>query len=133
MKEQLINFDTAKLAKEKGFNEECFYHYDTLGKLHEPYSENGSSTDTQFRVDLTDLLENFNRTNEISASNQSLLQKWLREEHNIEVYTRSTYKSFDKTKYYTTFVHPIGCLDNYDNTYEEALERGLQQALKLIN
>ena len=60
MKEQLISFETAKLAKEKGFNRQCFYYYDKTEKLIEPYEENGSSTDVEFRVNLTDLLDNYN-------------------------------------------------------------------------
>ena len=88
MKEQLISFDTAKLAKEGGFNIPCFYYYED-NNLKEPYLENGSSTDVDFRVDLTDLLENMNNKHLsgdfVSAPTQSLLQKWLREVRNIHI------------------------------------------------
>jgi hypothetical protein len=61
---------------------------------------------------------------------QSLLQKWLREKHDIEIYVRSSVDLYNK-KYWTTFL-PNGCLENKNNTYEEALEFGLQKGLKLI-
>ena len=56
----IIPFETSKLLKEKGYNNPCFYFYNKTGKLLDPYLENGSSTDVEFRVDLTDLLENYN-------------------------------------------------------------------------
>lgn len=94
MEDQLISFETAKLAKEKGFEEYCFSYYNLKGEIKHNYSENGSSTDVDFRVDLEDLLDNFNRgiPNTYSAPTQSLLQKWLREVHkiHIEIFRRCT-------------------------------------------
>lgn len=107
MEDQLISFETAKLAKEKGY-------------LYE-------------------------------MSTQSLLQKWLREEHKLEVLVSfspdwkwndedeclcvnmgyrvdwgfvGVYKKYEKESY---------PLERYGfKSYEEALEIGLQEALKLI-
>jgi len=77
---------------------------------------------------------------------QSLLQKWLREVHNIYVESYHDLTS-DGTKiqFYTSWgflqqkdkngnQNVNGWYDEYDNwkTYEEALEKGLQEALKLI-
>ena len=138
MKEQLINFKTAKLAKEKGFNIQCFYYYDKIEKLIEPYEENGSSTDVEFRVNLTDLLDNYNEgyRENYSASTQSLLQKWLREKHHLIIIIAYQYEH-DSTSYsYWIYKEnnslPINQWVNDLNTYEEALELGLQEALKLI-
>lgn len=67
--DELISFETAKLAKEKGFNAKC-YHYYQRGELQ----SDGC----------------FNRHNKgvdsiCSAPTQSLLQRWLREEKGIIV------------------------------------------------
>ena len=67
-------------------------------------------------------------------TSQSLLAKWLREEHNIIVLV--DYEGIDG--YYYKFYSYKEGNKNYDasdknyNTYEEAYEIGLQEALKLI-
>ena len=128
MEEQLISFETAKLAKEKDFNVSCFSYYDLKGNINHNYIENGSSTDVEFRVDLEDLLDNFNRgiPNIYSAPTQSLLQKWLREKYGIFV-------SVDVNYCYKIYNNDELHKESADyNNYEEALEKGLQEALKLI-
>jgi len=102
MKEAVVSFTTAKLAKEKGFN------IRTVTNLRKP--------------------------------TQSLLQKWLREEHNIHVSAFPvfsnrffpTIRKFYKDKEYDTFLGSPYPPKYSKNTYEEALECGLQEALKLI-
>jgi hypothetical protein len=108
MKEQLITFETAKLAKEKGFM--------VVHKL----------------------------------PTQSLLQKWLREKHNLNIKVDDFLNSdldvvwdfeivrigtdLDERGNYIALV-PYSMDANTDRdfkTYEEALEKGLQEALKLI-
>jgi len=88
MKDELISFKTAKLAKEKGFEIECLHYYKD-GKLLEPYLENGSSTDVDFRVDLEDLFENHNYkhlcSNYYTAPTQSLLQRYIRETRGVHI------------------------------------------------
>ena len=44
VKEQYVSFETAKLAKEKGFNEHCNHYYDSDRKLnyHDQYISNSS-------------------------------------------------------------------------------------------
>jgi len=65
MEESTVSFETAKLDKEKGFNQGRFNYpkYDEEGNVH---------------------FIGFNKG--YSAPTQSLLQKWLREKHNIECY-----------------------------------------------
>ena len=61
-----------------------------------------------------------------SAPTQALLQRWLREEYNIDIFIESGYCYIiqnEKTKIIETFLFP---------TYEEALEEGLLSALKMI-
>lgn len=68
------------------------------------------------------------------------LQKWLREKHNLNIYIDTTpaFDKFQPSKYratvkvafqpfkWTTAFYYLG------DTYEESLEKGLQEALKLI-
>jgi hypothetical protein len=116
MEEQLIKFDTAKLAKEKGFDcKSNFYNWYGSDKI---------------------LNQMYDLENIILAPTQSLLQKWLREKHKIlveathftaEYFTYNLYKRDN-----IIYILKLGGLDNICNTYEEALEKGLQEALKLI-
>ena len=120
MEEQLISFETAKLAFEKGFP-----HKDST--THEAYHVNGE-LGSIFKSD---------KPYTILAPTQSLLQKWLRKEYDIFVETR-TYINNGLFKHmfvvkttidYEFEVRDIG--ENYPSI-EEALEQGLQEALKLI-
>ncbi len=136
MNDAFISFETAKLAKEKGFNEETLHYY-YKDELQSPYVENGSSTDVEFRVDLEDLYDYHNNEylkERYSAPTQSLLQKWLREEYNINI-GMVYYSLIDSTStrnYWTWRVHYTQNAYGNKPTYEEALEEALQEALKLI-
>ena len=120
MKEQLISFETAKLAKEKGFTY-AYEFYDKEGNI-EDFGMVGGWTDC--------CDENY------AAPTQSLLAKWLREEHNIHVTSQIGNLDFINTYHYeirhidkNKFTCKVKV--NY-KTYEEAYEIGLQEALKLI-
>lgn len=129
MKEQLITLKTAKLAKEKGFKEYCRRIYvlseqkqnDKIGKIHyrtETYFSNSNYTNEEF----------------VSAPTQSLLQKWLREKHEIYVNIKA-FNSNESIMFfcdYYDFKNLTIEAVTHQNNYEEALEKGLQEALKLI-
>jgi hypothetical protein len=139
MKDELIRFETAKLAKEKGFTNifsefesVCMYHVDFLGN-----------------IDMYDELQGNEKIADFLAPTQSLLQRWLREEHNIHLTAIPTHDNvlfLSKTVHYYYIIgfvndkHGWGVNQSYygnlDNglftTYEEALEQGLIEALKLI-
>lgn len=158
MEETLISFEAAKLAKEVGFDWKCYSYYDNNGKLYDNYLENGSSTDTDFRVDLKDLLENWNQKNMqvaianfhnfkptysyvYSAPTQSLLQKFLRDVHKIHIEIslghdeNNIWYNFNLFKIEFGYKYdPINLEKEFSgsNSYEEALEIGLQESLKLI-
>jgi hypothetical protein len=122
MQEQLITLETAKLAKKKGFG---------LPFDKSKYQLYYSTNDVDMIILYSSKSERvLSKPHVIKTCTQSILQKWLREVHNIEVYARSSVDLYNK-KYWTTFL-PNGCLENKNNTYEEALEVGLQEALKLI-
>ena len=109
MDEQLISFETAKLAKEKG----CDLENCTCGGYPDCICSD-------------------------KRISQSLLAKWLREKHEIYVTPRESY-AFDQTLEFVCSVNNIfvnhGNNDepvNRFKTYEESYEIGLQEALKLI-
>jgi len=113
MEEQLINFGTAKLAKEKGFNILTDMFFTIKGDKY-----------------LIRYLDKVASPTGIACPSQSLLQKWLREVHKIHMYIELTIKGFG----IDMFSEPKGrCnIRKYYKTYEEALEESLQEALKLI-
>ena len=133
MEEKLINLDTAKLAKEKGLT------YDDVGQSFRGNGEFTYSNSEYF----------------YPAPTQALLQKWLREIHNIYItihrevlgsdewgYSYNIeYLPKDKSNvkrrckefiYIESFYESIGSYTGAWDTYEEAFERGLFKALKLI-
>lgn len=120
MIEHLINFDTAKLAKQKGFNITNKNSYDENTGLMLPLEQYGHC----YALEGT-----------CPAPTQSLLQKWLRENHNVEVMTKSWKEGCSIVYLYSA--HKIGEQSSYMNknnfkTFEEALDQGLFEALKLI-
>ena len=131
MNEQLISFETAKLAKEKGFNITCKYFYKEkyinaieYEVVHDGHLEANWN-------------ENFKYSPaECSAPTQSLLQKWLRENYKIIV----SINVMSDLNYYSLLIDinenkldlKNQSKNRWFNTYEEALEDGLQEALKLI-
>ena len=180
MKEQLINFETAKLAKEKGFNaptpfiyicsgrgkekthflQDYFVFYKSFLDLHTTTSSNrndlkdvernGSWDNSITTFTLEDYHKSYNPFADdykVLAPTQSLLQCWLREVHNIYVESYHDLTS-DGTKiqFYTSWGflqqkdkngnrNVNGWYDEYNDwkTYEEALEIGLQEGLKLLS
>lgn len=111
MEEQLISFETAKLAKEVGFPQYREGVYYTKDKEHCLVGWG------------------FDNIREYSAPTQSLLQKWLREVHNIDVYCIPWV--YENKRVYDFFINYEGESRAY-SSYEKALEIGLQEALKLI-
>jgi len=133
MKEQLITFETAKLAKEKGFNELVKTLYISDNDVVKSAKANNSGRTNSNYIEREDYKV-------YSAPTQSLLQKWLREEHNIHIdLTTDLYDDLETMCFrgfailkMKKFKNPL--YESYDvfKTYEEALEVGLQEALKLI-
>jgi hypothetical protein len=126
MKEELITFETAKLAKEKGFDLEVRDYY------HPNYG----------LTDISDELCNMNGSNwakgYYSAPTQSLLQKWLREEHNvdisIDVLFADSYGVFihkNRNQIGNVIIIKVTSENHITGVFENTLEVGLQKALKL--
>jgi hypothetical protein len=120
---------TAKLAKEKDFHEDTFDSYPI-----EYYGELNSNRDLDDWNDCDDYY---------AAPTQSLLQKWLREKYNIEVLpypiqflkNGNEIESLKLTYHYKIIIKGITQHVNLNfesESYEEALEIGLQHGLRLI-
>ncbi len=123
MEEKLITFETAKLAKENGFDV-----IQTYGQASSLYNNDGKHT---YYMNYGFMYSGLNE-GYISAPTQSFLQKWLRENFEIIVLVEYIYDD-EKNWYYTFPSNPRELSeDEYFDTYEEALESGLQEALKLI-
>jgi len=109
MTEQLISFDTAVLAKRKGLSIKTEMTYEYGGHIvHKSWLPVKSNPF-------------------LPCCTQSLLQKWLRETHDIKLCVSWT----DNDKYLFEINHKQDGMSGFD-TYEEALEDGLVYALQLI-
>lgn len=141
MQEQIIVFDTAKLAKEKGFrNVDFTMHFYTKhnSKMFGVDEHGRAYTIKNIYKKLYTCGEHttLNTKNVIEAPTQSLLQKWLREVHGIVVTVSHWTKQPVNSEIWKN------CFDyNFQDddhgttphkTYEEALEEGLKAGLKLI-
>ena len=90
MKDQIISFETAVAAKEIGFDVPVMWFYNLSSKL--TYDTNWPTLENNYN-------ENFTYHNaECSAPTQSLLQKYLREEYNIQIVIEYAGKYFVKYK-----------------------------------
>lgn len=137
MNEELISFETARLAKAIGFNEDCKYGFYMNSKTGQH-----------------DLVHDNNINQWLSEVGYSVptklqLQKWLRETYNIHVYALC---NFFHQSPLLGYIYQLDRFDEYNihiasydtdqfarlgktivfNSYEEALEAGLYKGLKLI-
>lgn len=121
MQEALITFETAKLAKEKGFGKTLEHIYPNSYKIV------GINQYVKVLNSQNNTIDNF-----ISAPSQSQLQKWLREVHNLHLIIVSVMNS---DEYEVSIVkqpgHVLTSIDDRD-TYENILEKALKTALNLI-
>lgn len=128
MKEEFVTLETARLLKERGFNEAVFTFYES--KCAEGDLELFESYEA----------ENFNANIDyLSAPTQPIAQKWLREAKNlhITIIRNACGYGYDICKADNGTHITDGIFDGPNDggqwdTYEEALEVGIQEALKLI-
>lgn len=154
MEEQLVSFETAKLAKEKGFDYKTSYGYHNDEELTEHsilQNQGDYMWSDELETEIYYIEEyspnckawDWNRSNYYtSAPTQSLLQKWLREKHELFITIESMWD-------YTTNCHatvstmrtdlkqqPVCNIIFFETKdcveYEPVLEEALYEALKLI-
>ena len=109
MTEELVTLETAKLLKEKGFLQRRYFI--NVSTLHNCYKY-------------------------LSVPPQSVVQRWLRETKDLHIEISYMYENY--------WIYDILTIPNHDlvglsdrpiihyKSYEEALEAGIQEALKLI-
>ena len=106
-----IQYITAKLAKEKGFDEICLFGYTyQTNKLIKMINKNSE-----------DIL--------ISSPTQCELQTWLRNKHNIIVYIDFKQGEYP---YYHIITKDDEIVSNVFDNWEDALEMGLRCGISLI-
>ena len=136
MEEHKISIETAKLAKEKGFNLTVTSYYSGLNIYLDEVRFNYNDKT------IGDSPMHKRNAGLYSAPTQSLLQKWLREVYNIQLCLVPIYGGNKiqgkQTGWLCYTPHndedfnglPSISVSHY--SYEDALEAGLQEALKLI-
>ena len=131
MEEQLVSFEAARLAKEKGckldlYSDDEWHYVDEEGDLfwcnHDPRSS-------------------YPNAERVVKCSQSLLQRWLREEHSLYVMLEET-ETLSLESGIGFYYKIIKVKDRehlrldysmyFYKTYEEALEAGLKEGLRLI-
>ena len=139
MEEELITLQTAKLAKEKGFDFRCEKAY---FETKEHILETRRDSEITFPYKPPRILKR-NYGDEFTifiaeAPTQSLLQKWLRVNHKIDITIMivgdSGYEYYiHKNRKVITNNTVFPCSpEELKNLYEKTLELVLQEALKLI-
>ncbi len=125
MKDEIIKYETAVLAKEKGFDifENSSNLFTTQYRIYHNNGEIGIGSPQWIRE--TDVKGDFYEL--YPTPTQSLLQKWLREIHNINVYCMPC--EYDESLWYHNIASNFKV---FTGTYESALEVGLFEGLKLI-
>jgi len=132
MEEKIVSFNVAYLAEKKGFDAKCNFIYFL------PHPERAKKQGIKENIwvlipSSSDLISG------TPAPSQSLLQKWLREEHNIEVGIIRNRTKLDEL--YMWYIEVYDDNENFINehtssfnfkTYELAFEIGLFEALNLI-
>lgn len=128
MNEQLISFETAKLAKEKGFTKEngCACRDGWVCYL-QSFTGQVYTTNPDEMV-----MDHLGNSHLIERPTQSLLQKWFREVHNIFLYIVKDDEENISYLINEEYYYDTGPWNGNFNTYEEALEAGLQEAFKHI-
>lgn len=144
MEDQLVTFKVANLAKEKGFDEVCIDTFSSEGKEQDRYNlsmeEGMSSSEIRQEFEVTNtMLENIVKLNHppipyIARPSQSLLQKWLREKHNVHVdmYRNSMGWQCSLDDAVSGTHLELVTDEEENNTYEDCLELGLIASLNKI-
>lgn len=147
MKDELVGFEVAKLAEEKGFDIPC------RNSVSAQYRKNIQSSldftgEEFFTIDHCIAARNNTDWKHYLVPTQSLLQRWLREVHDIHVYVNFNHdiinsyrvriiKQTSKVRWWSKneIVTKWETIYDYRDSklnYERVFEKGLLEALKLI-
>lgn len=138
MQDEIVKYATARLAKAKGFDENCNLFYDKKTVLYGHPENMGCNSLSEFPIFCC------------SAPTQTLLQRWLRENHRIECSAAVNFYNKSKKLGYYYSIDRFNSVDIHDgkdydfdqlnligdkqayNTFEDALEIAIVLSLKLI-
>lgn len=137
MRDEIVTYEVAKLAKEKGFPQDIDRW---VADLHSATNSNYYNHKGELNGDCIEIIKCKIQKEEIpkefelvAAPTQSLLQRWLREEKKVHIEIYPVFPSSDKVKYGRWIVAdaitksiPI----EYFDTYEQSLEDALRYALE---
>ena len=138
MTEQLISFETAKLAKKKGFNIHNDYFYCEeygLCQLGEETLHIFNHPKTNESKVIYDVNSEFEEGERFSAPTQFLLQKWLREKHKLHPHAvphKDHAADLNDPIVFRLVIYGRYAEGKEYKNYEECLEVALLSALKLI-
>lgn len=136
MKEDYVSFETARLLKEKGFNETCYACYEYFSSSVTMYS--GWSFEYKGEVV-------HNSNNVIKCPTHQMAMKWLREIHHLHINVGfgNDYKGeflymgdiYDLTNdaihaKYKPIIEADDYLSDNPKTYEEAVEAAIKYSLE---
>ena len=117
--EAYVSFETAKLLKEKGFDEPCHYFY---------------------KPDSSDLYYGTEQINSqigrfYNAPTQQMAMRWLREVHKIYIDISPTYSEVEKTIHFIWQIFDsnyddIGDCEIFYSKYEKAVEDAIKYCLE---
>lgn len=131
--EDYVSFETAKLLKEKGFDEKCQMCWDEITKTMESADKYATNSE---------LLATY-----ISAPTLQMATKWLREVHHLFIgceprlsftdfywITANIYRVRKKSSlYHTEDVDDYHCVASCDShSYEDACERAIKYCLEKL-
>lgn len=123
-KEAYVSFETAKLLKKKGFDENTLMVYMSYGDLCKC-----NRYDSIRNSNYNDITKNYF---ECTAPTHQMAMKWLREVHNIDICVfpyQSDYISYSyKVKIYKNKEIYLTITDS--KTYEDAVETALKYCLE---
>lgn len=126
MTEELVTLETAKMLKEKGFNWKCEHLID----------RNKVITKYDIPQSMVVCMEIDGELVEFLCPALYIAQKWLRQEKNLHIEISYMYGNYWIYDILTIPEHDlVGLSDRpiiHYGTYEEALEAGIFEALKLI-
>lgn len=126
MTEELVTLETAELLKEKGFNWKCEHLID----------RNKVITKYDIPQSMVACMEIDGELVEFLCPALYVAQKWLRQEKNLHIEISYMYGNYWIYDILTIPEHDlVGLSDRpiiHYGTYEEALEAGIFEALKLI-
>lgn len=137
IQEDYVSYETAKLLKEKGFDEYCrtIYNAGVFCSI--------ASLDCRWNEGYGELIEEKQNSdfgiydNAISAPTLQMAMKWLRNTHQIDIEVRTHYLDYLKpndTRYYSGKIfkgsEDVVYTIHSKDTYEEVCEEGIRYCLE---